>query len=77
MNTFNTLANTVNDYEEFTGADLIKIADIYRDAKIQLARFFDYLSQEDRDRFYGYAKIVREYEEKVSKEDGIERMNLN
>ena len=39
-------------------------------------KFFDYLPQESQDRFYNYAKSVREYEEKVSSADGIERMKL-
>ena len=52
------------------------IADIYQDARQQLARFFDYLPAEAQARFYNYAKDVREYEEKVSAEDGIERMKV-
>jgi len=74
MNTFTDLANKSQDYTEFTATDLVMFADIYKDARQQLAKFFDYLPQETQDRFYGYANEVRKYEEKVSSEEGIERM---
>ena len=76
MNTFNKLVNTAVEYTEFDDKDYIVIADIYREARQELARFFDYLPQESQDRFYNYAKDVREYEEKITAEDGIERMKL-
>lgn len=76
MNTFNGLVNTASSYKTFEDADYLVIADIYKDARQQLARFFDYLPSEAQDRFYNYAKDVREYEEKISAEDGIERMKV-
>lgn len=74
--TFNGLVNTASSYKTFEDADYLVIADIYKDARQQLARFFDYLPSEAQDRFYNYAKDVREYEEKISAEDGIERMKV-
>lgn len=76
MNTFNKLVNTATQYQEFDDKDYIVIADIYKEARQELARFFDFLPRESQERFYNYAKEVREYEEKVSAEDGIERMKL-
>ena len=76
MNTFNKLVNTAMQYQEFDDKDYIVIADIYKEARQELARFFDFLPRESQERFYNYAKEVREYEEKVSAEDGIERMKL-
>ena len=76
MNCFNKLVNTAVEYTDFDDKDYIVIADIYREARQELARFFDYLPQESQDRFYNYAKDVREYEEKITAEDGIERMKL-
>ena len=76
MNTFNELVNTASSYETFEAADLIVIADIYSSARKRLARFFDYLPGEAQSRFYNYAEDVRKYEEKVSRDDGIERMKL-
>lgn len=75
MNTFNRLVSTAGEYQEFKdGKDLLIIADIYKDARQQLARFFDYLPVDAKNRFYNYAEDVRKYEEKVASEDGIERM---
>jgi hypothetical protein len=76
MNTFNKLVNTASTYMTFEGDDLLLIADIYAEARQNLARFFDFLPAEAKDRFYNYADSVRKYEEKVSKEDGIDRMKL-
>jgi len=76
MNTFNNLVNTAGKYDEFESADMTLIADIYSDARSQLARFFDYLPEDAKGRFYNYAEDVRQYEEKVSKENGIDRMKL-
>ena len=68
--------NTASTYTTFEGDDLLVIADIYSEARQNLARFFDFLPAEAKDRFYNYAESVRKYEEKVSKEDGIDRMKL-
>ena len=76
MNTFNKLANTAGDMQTFEPADLVLIADIYSDARQKLAKFFDYLSPEQKSRFYNYAADVRKYEEKDGLEGGIERMKL-
>jgi hypothetical protein len=76
MNTFNKLVNTATQYTEFDDKDYLVIADIYKEARQELARFFDFLPPESQERFYNYAKDVREYEEKVSSEDGIERMKV-
>ena len=76
MNTFNRLANTAAEYQAFEPGDLVLFADIYQDAREQLAKFFDYLPVKSKDRFYNYAQSVRKYEEKISKDDGIERMKL-
>ena len=80
MNTFNRLTDTATKCQEangsFTTADLIEVADIYADARSQLARFFDYMPQQSQTRFYNFADSVREYEEKMASADGIERMKL-
>ena len=77
MNTFNKLANAQNDYgTQFSNEDMLAMADVYSDARQKLARFFDYLPQEAKDRFYNYNKSVRDYEAKELKEEGIERMKL-
>ena len=57
MNTFNKLANTASTYATFEGADLLRIADIYAEARQKLARFFDYLPAEAQSRFYNYAEV--------------------
>lgn len=74
MNIFTKLSNTASQYKEFDDKDYILIADIYKEARQELARFFDYLPEEAQSRFYGFAEDVRKYEEKVSSEDGIVRM---
>ena len=77
MNTFNRLVETANTYEAaLEPSDYIVFADIYADARQRLARFFDYLPDKSKRRFYNYASQVRDYEEKVSSEDGIARMKL-
>ena len=54
--------------------DMLQVADVYRDARQQLARFFDYLPAEAKDRFYNYNQAVTQYEQKELAEEGIERM---
>ena len=76
MNTFNKLVNTAGTYTTFESADLLVIADIYADARGKLARFFDLLPTQEKEKFYNYADAVRKYEEKVSSAEGIERMKL-
>jgi len=77
MNTFNELANVQATYGvEFTNADMLAVADIYSQARKQLARFFDYLPRDAKDQFYNYNTAVRQYEEKDLQEEGIERMKL-
>jgi hypothetical protein len=76
MNTFSTLVETAGKYQTFESKDLILIADIYSEARQRLVRFFDFLPVEAKDKFYNYADEVRRYEEKVSKDDGIDRMKL-
>jgi hypothetical protein len=66
----------VKEYQTFEPRDLIMVADIYSSARKKLARFFDYLPDEAQSRFYNFADDVRQYEEKVSSEGGIERMKL-
>jgi hypothetical protein len=76
MNTFNKLASTAISYSSFEAKDLLVVADIYAEARERLASFFDFLPAASKERFYNYADSVRKYEEKVSKEDGIDRMQL-
>uniref|UniRef100_A0A7S2CG11 Uncharacterized protein n=1 Tax=Haptolina brevifila TaxID=156173 RepID=A0A7S2CG11_9EUKA len=77
MNTFNELANTQATYGvSFTDADMIAVADVYALAREQLARFFDYLPTDAKDKFYNYNSAVRQYEEKDLENEGIERMKL-
>lgn len=77
MNTFNELANCQNAYGvAFDDAGMLAVAEVYADARRQLARFFDFLPAEAQSRFFNYAAGVREYEEEFSKEGGIERMKL-
>ena len=58
MNTFNKLVNTASTYTTFEGADLLVIADIYSEARQYLARFFDFLPPEAKDRFYNYVSML-------------------
>ena len=80
MNTFNRLSEAAQKCQDASGSfsttDLVEVADIYADARNQLARFFDYLPQPSQDRFYNFADSVRQYEEKMASADGIERMKL-
>ena len=76
MNTFNYLVEESKKYKTFEPDDMVVIADIYGDARTKLAKFFDYLPAESKQRFYNYADDVRKYEEKESSDGGIERMKL-
>lgn len=55
---------------------MMLVAGIYSDARQKLARFFDFLPPTAQKKFYNYADEVRSYEEKESREGGIERMKL-
>ena len=77
MNTINKLGAAVETYgTSFTDEGMLEVADVYADARRQLARFFDYLPQASKDRFYNYNIQVRDYETKELETEGIERMKL-
>lgn len=76
MNNFGKLMFVASQYRKLGTFQLNVLADIYSEIREQLARFFDYLPKESKEKFYGYAEEVRKYEQKVSGEYGIERMKL-
>lgn len=52
MNTFNYLIDVSKEYQTFEPDDMLIIADIYASAREKLARFFDYLPESSKSKFY-------------------------
>jgi hypothetical protein len=45
------------------------IADLYRDARLQLNEMYEYLPSEGKGKYYGYFMKVTKYEKKIA--DGV------
>jgi hypothetical protein len=51
------LASAQNDYgTQFSNEDMLAVADVYSDVRKQLARFFDYLPEDAKQKFCAHAR---------------------
>lgn len=66
MNTLQAISTTAGrvDGRPFTQMELLEIADLYRDVRLQLNALYEYLPDEGKDKYYGYFMAVTEYEKK-------------
>lgn len=62
MNTLQSILTTAAKIQRpFTDEEMLEIADLYRDARLQLNALYEYLSEEGKEKYYGYFMQVTEY----------------
>ena len=66
MNTFSEIIKDASELNEFTNEDLVRIADRYALSRKQLAEIFNLLPEKSKDRYYGYANALKDYEAQVA-----------
>ena len=67
MNTLQEIYTTADNIQRpFNSKEMIRIADLYRDVRIQLNSLYEYLPQKEKDKYYGYFVAVTEYEKKIA-----------
>lgn len=75
----NTLQNicifTGKIQRPLTDEEMLQIADMYRDARVQLNSLYEYLTPAGREKYYGYFMKVTDYEKKIA--DGVYNPDLD
>ncbi len=70
VNTMNTLQDisttAAKVLRPFKNEEMLEIADMYRDARLRLNNMYEYLPQNEKDKYYGYFMKVTEYEKKIA-----------
>lgn len=67
MNTLQSISSTAaRILRPFTKEEMLQIADLYRDVKLRLNNLYEYLPQNEREKYYGYFMAVTEYEKKIA-----------
>ena len=67
MNTLQEIYTTADNVQRpFNTREMLRIADLYRDVRIQLNSLYEYLPQREKDKYYGYFVAVTEYEKKIA-----------
>ena len=65
MNTLQAISSTAAKVQRpFTQIELVEIADLYRDLRLQLNALYEYLPDAGKEKYYGYFMAVTEYEKK-------------
>eukprot|EP00560_Eucampia_antarctica_P007652 CAMPEP_0197824424 /NCGR_PEP_ID=MMETSP1437-20131217/1671_1 /TAXON_ID=49252 ORGANISM="Eucampia antarctica, Strain CCMP1452" /NCGR_SAMPLE_ID=MMETSP1437 /ASSEMBLY_ACC=CAM_ASM_001096 /LENGTH=306 /DNA_ID=CAMNT_0043424043 /DNA_START=60 /DNA_END=980 /DNA_ORIENTATION=- len=70
VNTMNTLQSIVTQASKIdhplTKEEMLEMADLYRYARLELNEMYEYLSPNEKDKYYGYLMKVTEYEKKIA-----------
>lgn len=67
MNTLQSISTTAAKIlRPFTTDEMVQIADLYRDVRLRLNNMYEYLPQNEKDKYYGYFMKVTEYEKKIA-----------
>jgi len=67
MNTVQAISSTAAAVQRpFTDLELLQIADLYRDVRLQLNALYECLTDSEKDKYYGYFVQVTEYEKKLA-----------
>lgn len=67
MNTIQSISTTAaNIQRPFADSEMLEIADLYRDVRLQLDSMYQYLPQKEKNKYYGYFMAVTEYEKKIA-----------
>jgi hypothetical protein len=67
--------NTLQDISAYAGSiqrdfkteEMVQLADMYRDVRLNLNQLYEYLPEKEKDKYYGYFVAVTEYEKKIAK----------
>jgi len=60
---------------DFETIEMIQLADMYRNVRVYLNQLYDYLSEQDKSKYYGYFVAVTAYEKKIA--DGTYNPDLD
>jgi hypothetical protein len=67
MNTLQGIRLYASEFRRpFTQMEMLAVADMYRDVKVQLNNLYEYLPDKEQDKYYGYFVAVTEYEKKIA-----------
>lgn len=67
MNTLQEISKYAGSIKrDFETEEMVQLADMYRDVRINLNQMYDYLPEKEKDKYYGYFVAVTEYEKKVA-----------
>jgi hypothetical protein len=51
---------------DFETIEMVELADMYRDVRVNLNQLYEYLPEQEKDKYYGYFVAVTEYEKKIA-----------
>lgn len=67
MNTLQDISKYAASIErDFEPVEMIVLADMYRDVRINLNQLYEYLPDKEKEKYYGYFVAVTEYEKKIA-----------
>ena len=59
-------AYSANIQRPFEDAEMLEVADLYLNAKLQLNTMYEFLTPEGKDKYNGYFMKITEYEKKIA-----------
>lgn len=76
MNTLQAISSTAASIQRpFKNEEMMSLADMYRDVRLQLNDIYEYLPLSEKSKYYGYFMAVTEYEKKIA--DGTYNPDLD
>lgn len=76
MNTIQLISTTAAKIQRpFTNEEMVEIADMYRNLRVQLNNMYEFLPRAEKDKYFGYFMAVTEYEKKIA--DGVYNPELD
>lgn len=67
MNTLQEIAKFAESIQrDFETIEMIELADMYRNVRVNLNQLYEYLPPKEKDKYYGYFVAVTEYEKKIA-----------
>lgn len=67
MNTLQEISKYAGSIQrDFETQEMVQLADMYRDVRINLNQLYEYLPEKEKDKYYGYFVAVTEYEKKIA-----------
>jgi hypothetical protein len=67
MNTLQGIATFSGSIQrDFETIEMVELADMYRDVRVNLNQLYEFLPEQEKDKYYGYFVAVTEYEKKIA-----------